>query len=162
MPNMQVSRAAVSRLPFVSTLTRDLDDMQSRLRQAFNLPATDPFVPSLVQPLGYTPAVEITESPESFVVTVELPGLAAKDVSADFEDGLLTIKGEKAETKTEKDKKFYLWERSYGAFERSFSFPTSVDQDAVKAVFENGVLTVTLPKTAEAKGSGKKIDISTR
>jgi HSP20 family protein len=162
MPNTTVTRAPTTRIPFVSTLTRDLDEMQNRLRKAFNLPAFEPFVPSFVQPLGWNPAVEIAESPDEFTVTAELPGLAAKDVSADFEDGMLTIKGEKAETKTEKDKKYYVWERNYGAFERSFSFPMGVDQDKIKASFENGVLTVTLPKTKEAKASGKKIAITAK
>jgi HSP20 family protein len=162
MPSIQVSRAASSRLPFVSTLSRDLDEMQSRLRKALNLPAFEPFVPSFVQPLGWNPAVEIAESADEFTVTAELPGLVAKDVSADFEDGVLTIKGEKSETKTEKEKKYYVWERSYGSFERSFTFPTSVEQDKIKASFENGVLTVTLPKTREAKVNGKKIAITAK
>jgi HSP20 family protein len=158
-----MTRAATTRLPFVSTLTRDLDEMQNRLRKAFNLPTFEPFVPSFVQPLGWNPAVEIAETPEEFTVTAELPGLVAKDVTADFEDGMLTIKGEKTETKTEKeDKKYYVWERSYGSFERSFSFPMGVDQDKIKASFENGVLTVTLPKTKEAKASGKKIAITAK
>ncbi len=163
MPNTQVTRAPTTRIPFVSTLTRDLDEMQNRLRKAFNLPAFEPFVPSFVQPLGWNPAVEIAESPDEFTVTAELPGLNANDVSADFEDGMLTIKGEKTETKTEKDnKKYYVWERNYGAFERSFSFPMGVDQNKIDASFENGVLTVTLPKTKEAKANGKKIAITAK
>lgn len=162
MANIQVSRNATSRLPFVSTITHDLDEMQNRLRRAFNLPSFEPFIPSFAQPVGWNPAVEIAESPLEFTVTAELPGLAAKDVTADFEDGMLTIKGEKTETKTEKDKKYYVWERSYGAFERSFTFPTSVDQDKIKANFENGVLTVALPKTKETKANGKKIAITSK
>lgn len=162
MPSIQVTRTAPSRVPFVSTLSRDLDEMQTRLRKALNLPAFEPFVPSFVQPLGWNPAVEIAETPDEFTVTAELPGMIAKDVTADFEDGMLTIKGEKTETKTEKDKKYYVWERSYGSFERSFSFPAGVDQDKIKASFENGVLTVSLPKTKEAKVSGKKIAITAK
>jgi HSP20 family protein len=162
MPNTTVSRTATSRIPFVSTLTRDLDEMQNRLRRAFNLPAFEPFVPSFVQPLGWNPAVEIAETPEAFTVTAELPGMNAKDVTADFEDGVLTIKGEKTEEKKEEDKKYYVWERNYGAFERSFTFPTSVDQDNIMASFANGVLTVSLPKTKEAKVNSKKIAINTK
>ena len=162
MPSIQVTRTAPSRLPFVSTLSRDLDEMQNRLRKAFNLPAFEPFVPSFVQPLGWNPAVEIAETPEEFTVTAELPGMIAKDVTADFEDGVLTIKGEKTETKSEKDKKFYVWERSYGSFERSFTFPSGVEQDKIKASFENGVLTVSLPKAKETKANGKKIAITAK
>lgn len=162
MPNTQVTRAPTTRIPFVSTFTRDLDEMQNRLRKALNLPAFEPFAPSFVQPLGWNPAVEIAETPEAFTVTAELPGLQAKDVTADFEDGMLCIKGEKTETKHEKDKKYYVWERSYGAFERSFSFPMGVDQDKIEASFENGVLTVTLPKTKEAKVNSRKIAITAK
>ena len=162
MPNITVTRGATPRLPFVSTLTRDFDEMQNRLRRAFNLPAYEPLLPSFVQPLGYNPAVEIAETDAEFTVTAELPGMNAKDVTADFEDGYLTIKGEKTETKSEKDKKYYVWERSYGSFERSFSFPTPVEQDRIKATFENGVLTVTLPKTKESAVAGRKIAITAK
>ncbi len=162
MPNTQVTRATTTRIPFVSTFTRDLDEMQNRLRKALNLPAFEPFSPSFVQPLGWNPAVEIAETVDAFTVTAELPGLQAKDVSADFDDGMLCIKGEKTETKHEKDKKYYVWERSYGAFERSFSFPMGVDQDKIEASFENGVLTVTLPKTKEAKVNSRKIAITAK
>lgn len=160
MASTQMSRAAGTRVPFVSTLTRDLDEMQNRLRRAFNLPAFEPLMPSFVQPVGWNPAVEVAETPEQFTVTAELPGLTAKDVSVDFEDGVLTLKGEKAESKTEQDQKYYLWERSYGAFERSFTFPTAVEQDKIKASFENGVLTVGIPKTRSAKANGRKINIT--
>lgn len=162
MPNIQVTRTAGTRLPFISTLTRDLDDMQNRLRRAFNVPAYEPLVPSFLEPLGWNPAVEVSETPTEFTVTAELAGMTAKDVSADFENGMLTIKGEKSEEKSEGDKKYHVWERSYGAFERAFSFPTSVDQDKVKASFENGMLTVTLPKTKESKANGKKIAITSK
>ncbi|HEU4988154.1 MAG: Hsp20/alpha crystallin family protein [Gemmatimonadota bacterium] len=160
MASTQMSRAAGTRVPFVSTLTRDLDEMQNRLRRAFNLPAFEPLIPSFVQPVGWNPAVEVAETPEQFTVTAELPGLTAKDVSVDFEDGVLTLKGEKAESKTEQDQKYYVWERSYGAFERSFTFPTAVEQDKIKASFENGVLTVGIPKTRSAKANGRKINIT--
>lgn len=102
------------------------------------------------------------KSRSGFTVTAELPGMNATDVTADFEDGYLTIKGEKSETKTEKDKKYYVWERNYGSFGRSFSFPTPVEQDRIKATFENGVLTVTLPKTRETAVAGKTIAITAK
>ncbi len=162
MPNITVTRGTTPRLPFVSTLTRDFDEIQNRFRRAFNLPAFEPMLPSFVQPLGYNPAVEIAETDTEFTVTAELPGMNAKDVTADFEDGYLTIKGEKSETKSEKDKKYYVWERSYGSFERSFSFPTAVEQDKIKATFENGVLTVVLPKAKETAVAGKKIAINAK
>ncbi|OYV73735.1 MAG: hypothetical protein B7Z72_01835, partial [Gemmatimonadetes bacterium 21-71-4] len=91
MPNIQVTRTAGTRLPFISTLTRDLNDMQTRLRRAFNVPAYEPLVPSFLEPLGWNPAFEVSETPTEFTVTAELAGMTAKDVSADFENGMLTI-----------------------------------------------------------------------
>jgi HSP20 family protein len=76
-----------------------------------------------------------------------------------FADGILTIKGEKQEEKEEKKKDYYLSERSYGSFQRSFQVPDSVDPDWIEASFKNGVLAVTLPKNAEAQKMAKKITV---
>jgi HSP20 family protein len=73
--------------------------------------------------------------------------MTTKDVNAEYDDGVLTLRGEKAETRTEKDQSYHVWERSYGTFERSFTFPAAVDQDKITATCENGVLTVHLPKS---------------
>jgi HSP20 family protein len=76
-----------------------------------------------------------------------------------FADGLLTIKGEKREEKEEKKKDFYLSERRFGSFQRSFQVPEGVDADKIVASFKDGVLTVTLPKSPEAQKKEKKIAI---
>ena len=74
-------------------------------------------------------------------------------------NGNLTIKGEKQEEKEEKKKDYYLHERHFGSFERSFQVPDAVDADKIEASFKKGVLTVTLPKKAEAQKPEKKIDV---
>jgi len=74
-------------------------------------------------------------------------------------NGNLTIRGEKHEEKEEKKKDYYLRERSSGSFERSFPLPDGVNRDAIEASFEKGVLTVTLPKTLEARKAEKKITV---
>jgi len=74
-------------------------------------------------------------------------------------DGVLTIKGEKQEEKEEKKKDYYLHERSFGSFQRAFQVPDGVDADKIEASFKNGVLTVTLPKSAQAQKTAKKIDV---
>jgi len=74
-------------------------------------------------------------------------------------NGVLTIKGEKQEEKEEKKKDYYLRERSYGSFERSFQLPEGVDTDKIEAGFKKGVLTLTLPKSAEAQKTEKKIAV---
>jgi HSP20 family protein len=74
-------------------------------------------------------------------------------------DGYLTIKGEKQEEKEEKKKDYYLHERHFGSFERSFDVPESVDLSKIEATFKKGVLTVTLPKKVEAQKPEKKIEV---
>ena len=81
------------------------------------------------------------------------------NIDVKFAHGLLTIKGEKREEKEEKKKDYYLSERRYGSFQRSFPVPESVDADKIEAKFANGVLTVRLPKSAEAQKNEKKIAI---
>lgn len=105
------------------------------------------------------PAVDIAESEKSYEITAELPGLDEKNVEVNYADGVLTIKGEKTEQKEEKKKDYYLSERSYGSFQRTFEVPDGVDADNIEAAFKNGVLTVTLPKSAEAQKPAKKIEV---
>ena len=160
MPDIQITRTATPRLPFVSTITRDLDEMQNRLRRAFNVPAYEPFAPSLVQSLGWNPAVEIAESPDEFTVMAELPGLAAKDVSADFENGVLTLRGERKLDREDKRDNYHRIELSYGTFTRSFSLPGTIDAEKIKAESKTGILTVYLPKKPEAKPKSIQVKVS--
>ena len=108
---------------------------------------------------GTVPAVDIAEKDSTFEITAELPGLEASNVEVKLANGNLTIRGEKKDEKEEKKKDYYLSERHYGVFERSFQVPGTVDADKIAASFKNGVLTVTLPKTVEAQKSTKKIEV---
>jgi HSP20 family protein len=108
---------------------------------------------------GAVPAVDVAEKDKEYEITAELPGMDEKDVDVKYADGMLTIKGEKKEEKEEKKKDFYLSERRYGSFQRSFRVPEGVDPDKIEAKFANGVLTVRLPKTPEAQKNEKKIAI---
>ncbi len=105
------------------------------------------------------PAVDIAEKENAFEITAELPGLEAKNVEVTLRNGNIVIKGEKHDDKEEKSKDYYLQERRYGSFERSFSMPEGVDSGKIEASFKNGVLTVTRPKTAEAQKPAKKVEI---
>jgi HSP20 family protein len=109
--------------------------------------------------LAKTPAVDVVEKDKAYEVTAELPGMDESNIEVKFSDGMLTIKGEKKEEKEEKKKDYYLSERSYGSFQRSFRVPEGVDSDKIDANFRNGVLTVTLPKTAEAQKATKTIAV---
>lgn len=105
------------------------------------------------------PAVDVTETEKAYEITAELPGMDEKNVEVNVANGGITIKGEKKEETEEKKKDYYVSERRYGSFERYFSLPEGVDADKIAASFKNGVLKVTLPKTAEAQKSAKKIEV---
>ncbi len=98
------------------------------------------------------------------LLTAELPGIDRKDIDISVDDGVLTLRGEKIEEKKEADeeKKYHLFERNYGTFQRSFTLPTGVDPNKISAEFDKGVLKVHLPKTAEAKVKGRKIEVAAK
>ena len=102
------------------------------------------------------PAANITEDDSEFIVEVAAPGLDKKDFQINIENGNLTISCEKKEESEVKEKDYTRREFSYNSFYRSFMLPDSVDQDKIKANYENGVLRLGLPKKAEAKKLPKK------
>ena len=104
------------------------------------------------------PAVDVIEKDKEFEITAELPGLDEKDVEVKLVNGNLTIKGEKKEEKEEREKDYYVSERRYGSFVRSFPVPEGVSADKIEASFAKGVLTVRLPKTTEAQ-TEKKVPV---
>jgi HSP20 family protein len=106
-----------------------------------------------------SPAVDITEDDAAYKVTAELPGMTDKEIEVVVSGDTLTLKGEKRQEKEHKETNFYLYERSYGSFQRSFYLPDGVDRDRIGADFAKGVLTVTLPKTAKAVEQQKKIEV---
>jgi HSP20 family protein len=105
------------------------------------------------------PAMDLVEKDDIYEITAELPGLDEKNVEIKLSNHTLTIKGEKSEEKEDKQKDYHLSERRYGSFQRSFQLPEGVDTDKIDASFAKGVLTVKLPKSAEAKKAEKKIAV---
>lgn len=103
------------------------------------------------------PSIEVADGEKEIKVTAELPGLDEKDVQIEIADGVLAIRGEKKTEIEDKDRLFS--ERSYGRFERRIPLD-NVDEDKVSAAFKNGVLTVTLPKAAEAQKPVRRIAIN--
>ncbi len=112
--------------------------------------------------LPAAPAVEIVEKEKEFAIAAELPGLDEKNVEVKLANGTLTISGEKKDEREQKEKDYYFSERRYGSFKRSFRVPEGVDVEKIEASFAKGVLTIHLPKTAEAQKPEKKIDIKTK
>jgi HSP20 family protein len=107
---------------------------------------------------GRWPSVEVSDGEKEIRVTAEIPGLGEKDVEVLLDDGVLTLKGEKRAETDDKDRHFS--EHFYGRFERRIPLGYEIDEDKVDARFKNGVLTVTLPKTAKAVSQVRRIAIN--
>jgi HSP20 family protein len=113
--------------------------------------------PSLLGRLPAWPSVEVIQSDQDIRVSAELPGLDEKDVEVLVDDDVLTIRGEKKAETEAKERRFT--ERYYGRFERVIPLPFAVEEDKAEASFHNGVLTVTLPRSAQAEDKAKRITI---
>ena len=100
---------------------------------------------------AWLPLVDIFEEPDAIRLVAELPGVSPSDVKISVEDNLLTIRGTKEQVPQEKAEKVHRYERTYGAFERSFRLSASIDANKIKATCDLGVLTITLPKAETAK-----------
>jgi HSP20 family protein len=107
---------------------------------------------------GWTPALDVYEDKDNFVVKAELPGMKKEDIEVSLHDGSLSISGERKSETKHQDAEVYRAERFFGRFQRTVTLPTAVAADKVKAAYKDGVLTITLPKTEEAKP--KQIDVS--
>jgi HSP20 family protein len=105
------------------------------------------------------PAIDYVERDNAFEVHADLPGMDEKDIEVKLSGGVLTIKGEKHEEKEEEKPDFHLRERRFGSFVRSLRVPETVDTNKIEASFKKGVLTVMLPKTAEAQKPAKTIEV---
>ena len=100
---------------------------------------------------SWTPTCDVFEDKESVKIVAEIPGVKPEDIRISIEDHVLTIRGEKKQVAEETAERVHRYERSYGAFERSFALPSLVDTDRIEAKYEAGILTITLPKTERAR-----------
>ncbi len=109
---------------------------------------------------AWAPAVDIYETENELVLKADLPEISEKDLDVRVENNMLTIRGErKFEQKVNEDNYLRI-ERTYGSFNRSFGLPNTVNSEAIKAEYKNGVLTVTLPKRAESKPKQVKVNVT--
>ena len=111
---------------------------------------------------AWVPAVDIFEEPNAIRITAEVPGVRPEDVKITHENNVLTIHGTKQQAAEERTERVHRYERTYGAFERSFTLPTTVDPGAITAKYEHGVLTVTLPKAEKAKPKTIEVQVSSK
>lgn len=111
---------------------------------------------------GWVPAVDVRENEHELTLEFELPGIRADNVEVTFENGVLTVRGEKREERTEGDEqgRYHLVERNYGEFTRSFQLPPGIDESEISADFDNGVLSVHIPKSALPQP--RKIEVAQR
>lgn len=107
---------------------------------------------------GWYPSVDVFEEKNAFVIHAELPGVKSEDVKVRVNENVLTLSGEKRQPTKSDQQTFFRIERSFGGFQRSFTFPTNVDPEKISAMFKDGVLTVTLEK--QEKASAKEIPVS--
>jgi HSP20 family protein len=109
---------------------------------------------------AWAPSVDIYETENELAVKADLPEVEEKDLDVRVENNVLTIRGERKLEQSVKEENYLRIERSYGSFSRSFSLPNTVDTQAIKAQYADGVLTVTLPKHAESKPKQVKINVT--
>ena len=140
--------------------TRELQSIQTEMNRLFN---------SFFEPTAtgngssavfrrWTPAVDVVETDDNYVLRADLPGVSESDVKIEVDENVLTVSGERKASHEENKKGYYRVERSYGHFSRSLTLPKGVDADSINASFDNGVLEVKIPKPEQPKP--RKVEIA--
>jgi HSP20 family protein len=140
---------------------RELEDVSSRLNRIFGrTPVRAESDKEMLAVADWMPSVDISETDSAYLIKGEIPGVKKEDVKVTIQEGMLTIQGERKQEKEEKGKKFHRVECCYGNFVRSFRVPDDADESSVKAEFKDGMLNVTLPKSAKAKVKSINVSVS--
>ena len=130
---------------------RDLLSIQNEMNRLFDDFFGRPFTRLEWTKEAWSPSVDVSETKDNVIVNAEIPGMNKEDVKVSVQDNVLILSGERKQEKEEKNANYHRIERSYGSFSRSFTLPTSVQADKVKATYKDGILKITLPKTEEVK-----------
>ncbi len=138
---------------------RDLNSLQDRMNRLFEETNRGSRVDDPSSASAWSPAVDIHETDAEIVVQAELPGMDRKDIELNLENNVLILRGNRQFEKEAKDENYHRIERAYGVFSRSFSIPAVVDAAKIRADYKNGVLTIALPKTQQAKPKQIKIEV---
>ena len=137
---------------------RNLSALQEQVNRLFqsNFPSRgDQFALT-----AWAPAVDVYETEDELVIKADLPDVSEKNLDVRVENNMLTIHGERKFEQEAKEENYLRMERAYGSFSRSFSLPNTLNTEAVKAEYKDGVLTITLPKRAESKPKQVKIAVT--
>lgn len=137
---------------------RELAALQDRMNRMFEGTLTRTRSEEELFTGTWAPPVDIYETKDKITLKAELPGFDEKQINLRFEDGVLTLEGERKFEKESGDENYHRVERSYGKFVRSFAIPAGVEGDRIAASFSNGVLTVDLPKREETKPKQIRIE----
>ena len=137
--------------------TTDVWGLQSDINRLFDA-FINPFEGSEGRS-SLSPRLDVAELKNKYEIKAELPGIDEKDLNLSYEDGLLTISGEKKTENEEKEKGYYLKECSYGSFSRSVRLPENIAEDKIEAKFKKGVLTIDIPKKEITPAKTRKITI---
>ncbi len=142
--------------------TRELDSLQGEMNRLFSSFFDTPTAKGGNGNGGtrrWIPSMDLVETQDTFVLKADLPGMSESDVTIELENNVLTISGERKTEHEERHEGYYRIERATGAFSRALSLPEGIDADAVTAQFDNGVLTVRIPKPAQAMPRKVKIGV---
>ena len=142
---------------------QEINSLQKQMNRAFDdffgRTTLMPFEENLAVP-EFGPPVDIYEDDQKLTFKVELPGIEEKDVKVEITNNVLTVQGERKLGKDVKEENFRRMERHYGAFSRSFTLPSTVDPDKIEATYDHGMLTIQMPKRAEARPKQIKVNVS--
>ncbi len=140
-------------------MEREFEEMRRRMWDLFRRPFAPLTLRSLTTEISWSPTVDVYEADGNLVIEAELPGVKKDDISVTYEDGILTIEGQRKEEKEVKGARYYASERFTGAFSRSFAVPEGIDPNKISAEYKDGILKVQVPLPPEAKKQPVKISV---
>jgi HSP20 family protein len=135
------------------TRSRNLNDLQREIDRVFGrfFPSTEGNGESTSRQTVWAPRTDLVETEDSYRLHLDVPGLTKDDLKINYQDNQLTVSGERTSDRPGEGEEYVRVERSFGQFYRSFSLPRTVDAQGISASYENGVLTITVPKTEDVK-----------
>ena len=135
------------------TRSRNLNDLQREIDRVFGrfFPSTDGDGESTSRQAVWAPRTDLSETEDSYRLQLDVPGLSKEDLNINYKDNQLTVSGERTSERTDEDEEYVRVERSFGQFYRSFTLPRTVNAENITASYENGVLTISVPKTEKEK-----------
>jgi len=135
------------------TRNRNLNSLQNEIDRVFDrfFPSRDQNEENTSSQAVWRPRMDLIETEDAYRLHLDMPGMSTDDLKISYQDNELVVSGERESSRTNEDEEFVRVERSFGHFRRAFTLPRTVDADNISATYDNGVLTVTVPKTEAVK-----------